>query len=51
MVDQGLVEERDLLAWENKMFAEYLDKKGFSLEEIGEIARLGKNYKEENNDD
>ena len=41
---QALAQERDLLAWENKMFAEFLAKRlGYSLDDIGEIATHGNN--------
>ena len=41
---QALAQERDLLAWENKMFAEFLGVRlGYSFEDVGEIATHGNN--------
>ena len=42
-----IIEERNMLADENKKFAEFLSSIGYNLDSIGEIARVGAKFEEE----
>jgi len=42
-----IIEERNMLADENKKFAEFLSSLGYNLDSIGEIARVGAKFEEE----
>lgn len=41
-----IIEERDMLADENRKFAEFLSSLGYNLDSIGEIARVGTKFNE-----
>lgn len=39
-----IIEERDMLADENRKFAEFLSSLGYNLDSIGQIARVGTKF-------
>ena len=43
-----IIEGRDMLADENRKFAEFLSSLGYNLDSIGQIARVGIKFNEHN---